>query len=75
VTDTPTVALTDTVSPGSADSERAASPHEFVHVERVSTRTVLAAPENETATFENLSRQRRRTFRVALKRERVAADG
>ncbi|AZH26668.1 hypothetical protein [Haloplanus aerogenes] len=79
VTDTPTAtdtaAPTDTASLESADTERHASPHEFVHVEQVSNRTATAAPANETATFENLSRQRRRTFRAALQRERVAADG
>jgi hypothetical protein len=71
-TPTDTVTPTDTPSP---DSERSASPHEFVHVRRVSNRTVATAPANETATFENLSRQRPRTFREALNRERVAADG
>jgi len=74
-TPTDTSTVTDTPSPGSPDSERNASPHEFVHVERVSNRTATTAPANETVTFENLSRQRRRTFEAALQRERVAADG
>lgn len=66
----------ETTAPSIQDAEQNASPHEFVHVEPVADRSELKTVDaNETTAFQNLSRRRQRTFRAALDREEVAADG
>lgn len=65
-----------TAAPDDRESEKQASPHEFVRVERVQDRTrIETADSNETAHLEDLEADRRRTFLKALEKERVAADG
>lgn len=75
--ETPTgTAPRETTAPAGKDSERNASPHEFVRVEEVEDRsTVEAASADETAAFQDLGPRRQQTFREALDRETVPADG
>lgn len=66
----------ETTAPASRDSERNATPHEFVHVEAVENQSnVDTASVDETIAFPNLSAQRQQTFREALDQDTVAADG